>query len=219
MIETLRAVPDLLPQAVVALDFAAVFVFALTGALSASRAQLDIVGFFVLSGLTAVGGGTLRDLLLNRDPVFWIGRPEYLAVIALAAAVIYFTAHLVESRYRWLEWLNAAALSVAVAAGVGVALAAGQPWVIVAVMGVVTGTVGGLLRDVVATEVPLLLKQGELYATAALAGAAAGLLALAFGAAPVTALPLIAAVTFTLRAGSLWFGWRLPVYRARPPRN
>jgi uncharacterized membrane protein YeiH len=200
------------------LDYAAVFVFALTGALVASRAQLDIVGFVFLACLTATGGGTLRDLILDRNPVFWVGEPGYLLVAASAAILIFFTAHLAESRYRWLLWLDTVALSVAVPAGVGVALDTGQQAAIVVLMGVMTGTFGGMLRDVVANEVPLVLKQGELYVTAAFAGSGAALASLWLGADKSTALFTAAAVTFGLRAGSLWFGWRLPVYKSRPPR-
>ena len=203
---------------VVLLDYAAVFVFALTGALVASRAQLDIVGFVFLACLTATGGGTLRDLILNRDPVFWVREPAILMVATAAAVLIFFTAHLVESRYRWILWLDAVALSVAVAAGVGVALATGQSPAIVILMGVMTGTFGGMLRDVVANEVPLVLKQGELYVTAAFAGSAAALLALWLGADQAVALLAAAGVTFALRAGSMVFGWKLPVYKSRPPR-
>lgn len=201
-----------------ALDYAAVFVFALTGALAASRAQLDIVGFLFLGCLTAVGGGTLRDLLLGRDQVFWVADPGMIASASAAAVLVFFTAHRLESRLRALEWLDALALSVAVAAGVGVAMGMGQGWPIVMIMGVATGTFGGLMRDVVANEVPLILRKGELYATAALAGALAAVLAAAAGAPPTIALPLCAAVTFALRAGSMRFGWCLPVYRSRPPR-
>lgn len=200
------------------LDYAAVFVFALTGALVASRAQLDIVGFVFLACLTATGGGTLRDLILNRDNVFWVREPAILMVATAAAVLIFFTAHLAESRYRWLLWLDAAALSVAVAAGVGVALAEAQPAAIVLLMGVMTGTFGGMLRDVVANEVPLVLKQGELYVTAAFAGSGAGLVALRFGLDTPLALLVAAAVTFALRSGSLALGWKLPVYKSRPPR-
>ena len=200
------------------LDYASVFVFVLTGALVASRAQLDIVGFVFLACLTATGGGTLRDLILNRDPVFWVREPAIIMVATAATVLIFFTAHLVESRYRWLLWLDAVALSVAVPAGVGVALATGQSATIVILMGVMTGTFGGMLRDVVANEVPLVLKQGELYVTAAFAGSAAGLLALSMGADKALALLAAAGVTFALRAGSMAFGWRLPVYKSRPPR-
>ncbi len=94
----------------------------------------------------------------------------------------------------------------------------GQPVVIVLIMGVATGCFGGLMRDVVCNEVPMVLKQGELYLTAAFAGSAAA----AVVAAPLVgsgyALAICAAVTFALRAGSLAFGWKLPVYRSRPPR-
>lgn len=201
-----------------ALDHAAVFVFALTGALAASRAQLDIVGFAFVASLTAVGGGTLRDLILDRNPVFWVAEPAFIGVAVTAAILVFFTAHRLESRLRALTWLDALALSVAVPAGVGVALATGQHWSVTLIMGIATGCFGGLLRDVVCNEVPLVLKQGELYATAAFAGAVAALVALRVmpeGAA----LLVCAAVTFTLRAGSLVFGWQLPVYKSRPPRS
>ena len=200
------------------LDYAAVFVFALTGALAASRAQLDIVGFLFLGCLTAVGGGSLRDMILGRDQVFWVADPGMIASACSAAVLVFFTAHLLESRLRTLEWLDALALSAAVPAGVGVAMGMDQGWPIVLIMGVATGTFGGLMRDVVANEVPLILKKGELYATAALVGALAAVIAAAVGAPQSVALSLCAGVTFALRAGSMRFGWCLPVYRSRPPR-
>ncbi|WP_227287087.1 trimeric intracellular cation channel family protein [Boseongicola sp. H5] len=201
------------------LDYAAVAVFALTGALVASRAQLDIIGFFFVACLTAVGGGTVRDLLLDRDPVFWLADPTHLAIACAAAFLVFFTAHLLESRYTVLLWLDAAALAIAVAAGVSVAGAMDQSVPIILVMGVATGTLGGLMRDVVCNEVPLVLKQGELYVTAALAGAGAALAIPYVIADPLA--PIIACIltTFALRAGSIAFGWRLPVYRPRPPRS
>ena len=200
-----------------ALDFASVAVFALTGALVASRAQLDLVGFIFLACLTAVGGGTVRDVLINRDPVFWIGQPVYLAVATAAAVLVFFAAPRLESRYRVLLWLDAFALAIAVPAGVGVALMAGLSPPVVVVMGIATGCLGGLMRDVVCNEVPLVLKAGEIYVTAAFTGAAAAVLLTWAGLDG--ALLACAAVTFALRAGSIAFGWRLPVYRPRPPRD
>ncbi|MDX5403574.1 MAG: trimeric intracellular cation channel family protein [Rhodobacterales bacterium] len=202
----------------VLLDYASVLVFALTGALVASRAQLDIVGFFFIACLTAVGGGTLRDVLLNREFVFWVAEPTYIAIACTAALVVFFTAHLLESRYRALIWLDSLALAVAVPAGVGVAMGLDQPAAIVLIMGMVTGCLGGLMRDVVCNEVPLVLKQGELYASAAFAGAGAALIAREAGAETLFALIACAVVTWVLRAGSLAFGWRLPVYKSRPPK-
>ena len=199
------------------LDHAAVFVFALTGALTASRAQLDVVGFTFMACITAVGGGTVRDILLNRTPV-WMDQPSFLGLAVLAAVLVFFTAHLLESRLKTIEWLDALALGSAVAAGVGVALNMDQPWPIVLVMGIATSCLGGLMRDVVSNEVPLVLKQGELYVTCAVAGAGATLIALECGMPQTSALLLCAAVTLLLRAGSLLFAWKLPVYRSRPPR-
>lgn len=202
---------------VTALDALSVFVFALTGGLAASRAQLDIVGFLFFAALTAVGGGTVRDLLLDRTP-FWIDRPSNLLIAAAAAILVFFTAHLVESRARWLTWFDAAALSVAVPAGLAVAFGASAGPAVAMIMGVLTGTMGGLMRDVVANEVPMVLRQGELYVSAAFAGAATGVL-LAEPMGNVAALIATAGMTFLLRAGSLVFGWRLPVYKTRPPRD
>ncbi|MFN3954460.1 MAG: trimeric intracellular cation channel family protein [Pararhodobacter sp.] len=200
------------------LDYLSVFIFALTGALAASRAQLDLVGFLFIASLTAVGGGTVRDLLLNRDAVFWIANPWFIGTSCTAALVVFFTAHRLESRRRTLDWLDAGALAVAVPAGTGVALAMGQSPAVVLMMGMATGAFGGLMRDVVCNEVPMVLRQGELYLSAAFAGALVALGLVYLGINDQMALLGCALATFLLRAGSLRFGWRLPVYKPRPPR-
>ena len=203
----------------VVLDYLSVFIFALTGALVASRAQLDLLGFLFIGSLTAVGGGTVRDLLLNREVVFWIANPWYIGTACVAAVLVFFTAHLLENRRRAIDWLDAGALAVAVPAGVGVALNLGHGPAVVVIMGMMTGAFGGLMRDVVCNEVPLVLRQGELYLSAAFAGALVALaLRFAIGPTPL-ALLACAVVTFLLRAGSMAFGWKLPVYKSRPPRN
>lgn len=201
------------------LDYASVFVFALSGALAGSRAQLDLVGFAFVACLTAVGGGTTRDVLLDRNPVFWIDAPGYIILASAAAVLVFFTAHLVEYRLRMLHWLDAVALPIAVAAGVVAAIETEQGPIITVLMGVVTGCMGGLLRDVVCNEVPLVLKQGELYVSAAFAGAVAALLISGWSGSVWHILAACVAVTFTLRAGSMVFGWSLPVYKGRPPRQ
>ncbi|MGJ8626023.1 MAG: trimeric intracellular cation channel family protein [Sulfitobacter sp.] len=201
------------------LDYASVLIFAITGALVASRAQLDLIGFAFIACLTALGGGTIRDLLLDRNPIFWIANPTYLGVAAGAAVVVFLTAHLLESRLRTLIWLDSLALAVAVAAGAGVALSLDQSAIIVILMGMITGCMGGLMRDVVVGEVPLVLKQGELYATAAFAGAATAVLVQYCDYDTLLALLACAIVTWILRAGSLFFGWHLPVYKSTPPKT
>ncbi len=203
----------------VLLDYASVLIFALTGALVASRAQLDIVGFAFIASLTAVGGGTLRDVMLDRNPIFWMGDPTYILIAASAAVLIFFTAHLVESRYRWLLWLDSFALAVAVPAGVSVALLMAQPLPIVVLMGMVTGCMGGLMRDVVIGEVPMVLRQGELYVSAAFAGSLTAAILQRMDFEAIIVLGGCGAVTWALRAGSLAFGWSIPVYKSRPPRQ
>jgi len=201
-----------------ALDYLSVFVFALTGALAASRAQLDLLGFMFIACLTAVGGGTLRDLFLNRDLVFWVADPWYIGTAITAAVIVFFTAHRLESRRTALDWLDAWALSVAVPAGVAVAWSLGHGAAVVLIMGMVTGAMGGLMRDVVCNELPIVLRKGELYLSAAFAGALLGVIVEQLSQQQGVALIACAAVTFLLRAGSLVLGWRLPVYKSRPPR-
>jgi uncharacterized membrane protein YeiH len=201
-----------------ALDYASVLIFALTGALAASRAQLDLIGFAFLASLTSLGGGTVRDLLLDRNPVFWIADPMPLAIACAASVLVFFTAHLLESRQTVLTWLDALALPIAVAAGVRAATQTEQTVPIILIMGIATGCFGGLLRDIVANEVPLLIRTGKLYVTAALAGGAAAVIAGALWPSDLLAMAACIVTCFALRAGSLLFGWQLPVYKSRPPR-
>ena len=164
-------------------------------------------------------GGTVRDLLLHRDQVFWVSDPNHILLASAAAVVVFFSAHLVESRMRWVIWLDSFALAIAVSAGTGAAMALDKSAAIVVLMGMTTGSLGGLMRDVVVGEVPLVLKQGELYVTCAMSGAIVAVSAVAFGLNSGLALILCAVVCWVLRAGSIAFGWHLPVYKSRPPRS
>lgn len=203
---------------VILLDYGSVLIFALTGALAASRAQLDAIGFAFIACLTALGGGTLRDILLDR-PVFWIENPHVLAICLLAAFMVFLTAPLMESRYKWLLWLDSFALAIAVPAGVAIATSLNHSAPIVIIMGMTTATMGGLMRDVVCNEVPLVLKQGELYVSAAFGGASAAVIAMQLGMPLPASLIVCGALTWIMRSGSIQFGWRLPVYRSRPPKT
>ena len=203
---------------IVALDLLGVAVFAVTGALVASRKQMDIVGFALLATVTGIGGGTLRDLVLGAQPVFWVQQPLYVVVCIVVAVAVFFTAHIPQSRYRLLLWLDAVGLSFFCVVGADKALEAGSGWFIAIVMGVITATFGGIVRDVLGGEVPVILKK-EIYATAALAGSAA------FVAATMAGIPGIAAalagfaVCLLIRGAALRRGWSLPAYRARPGRS
>jgi uncharacterized membrane protein YeiH len=195
-----------------------VAVFAASGALEASRRQMDVVGFALVATVTGVGGGTLRDLLLGLSPVFWVEAPGYVLLCAAVAVLVFFTAHLVESRFKVLLWADALGLALFCATGAERALAAGASGVVAVMMGVMTATVGGIARDVLCAQVPLILRR-ELYATAAAAGAGVYVLLHAAGAPrpATTAAAFLAA--FAIRALGLVSGWSFPAYKARPGRS
>lgn len=199
------------------IDYASVAVFAATGALAASRKQLDIIGFIFLACVTGTGGGTLRDLVLD-VPVFWVVNPDYVLVCSIIAILVYFTAHLVESRYKLLIWLDAIGLALYSAVGAAKGMAVTGSPTIAIISGVLTATFGGVLRDQLANE-PSVLLRPEVYVTAALIGAAVFTLT-GFADFPPLVDALIAmAAAFIIRAGALKFGWTFPRYKPRPGRK
>lgn len=200
------------------LDLIGVFVFALTGALAASRKQLDIVGFAFLASITGVGGGTLRDVILGATPVFWITQPAPVVLCVATAVFVFFVAPFVEYRYRLLLWADAIGISGYCVMGAARALDAGASPFGAVVMGVVTATFGGIIRDIVAGEPSVILRR-EIYVTATVAGATLFVLAILLGAPFWPAAMLGAISAFVVRAGALRFGWTLPTYRSRPGRS
>ncbi len=207
----------MLDDLLAALTWAAVAVLAVAGALSASRKQLDPVGFMLVACLCAFGGGTVRDVILDR-PVFWLDAPGMVALAAGLALAVFFTAHLIERRFIVLLWADAVGLGLFAVLGAEAAQRAGAaPWVAV-LMGTVTATAGGILRDIVCTEIPLVLRR-EIYATAAALGAAVFVLALDAGLGRDAAISLGGLVAFGARAAAILTGWSLPAYRARPGRD
>ncbi len=204
-------------NAVQLLDYAGVAVFAATGALAASRRQLDIIGFLFLANVTAIGGGTLRDVILN-IPVFWVGNHSYVLICAVVAVIIYFTAHLVESRYRLLIWLDAIGLAAFSVMGAAKGMAITGSPIVAIVMGVLTATFGGILRDLLVGD-PSVLLRPEIYVTAAMAGAAVFTLSDVAHASSLVSASLAFATAFAMRGCAIKFGWRFRPYRARPGRH
>lgn len=198
------------------LDYAGVAVFAATGALAASRKQLDIIGFIFLAAVTGIGGGTLRDLILD-VPVLWVADPAYILVCALVAVAVFFTAHLVESRYKLLLWLDAVGLAAYCVMGAAKGYAVTGSTTVAIVMGVLTSTFGGILRDMLAGE-PSVLMRPEIYVTAALSGAATYTFLTAAGLPVIVATLAGVVVAFIVRGGALRHGWTFKPYRARPGR-
>ena len=196
------------------LDLCGVAVFAVSGALVAGRKQrFDLLGVAVIAIVTAIGGGTIRDLLLDRHPVFWIEDPTYLLVILAAAALTMVYARFHQPPRISLLVADALGLALFTISGAQVAEQRDLSGTIVVVMATVTGTAGGLLRDVLSAEVPLLLRQSELYATAAIAGATAYLLLQAAGLERTPAALAGMATVAGLRLASILWRLRLPVFR------
>jgi len=209
--------PEAQAHLILVSDILAAVVFAVSGALVASRKRLDVVGFMWLAVLTGVGGGTVRDLLLD-VPVFWMVAPHHVIACLVTAVVVHFTAHLVESRYKLLLWFDALGLALVTVAGTAKGLNAGTGPLVAVAMGVVTGTVGGIVRDLVGNEPSVILRR-EIYVTASALGAAVYVLLtglalpeLAAGAAGILA-------TFTVRGLAITFNWSFPAYRPRPGRS
>jgi uncharacterized membrane protein YeiH len=191
-------------------DCLGVFVFAVSGGIVAVRKDMDLLGAIVLGLVTAVGGGTLRDLVLG-VPVFWLADQLALA-LGVAGALAAFLLYRRLEGLKPLRWADAIGLSVFAVAGAAKAAGLGHGVVISLIMGVMTASAGGLLRDVIANHDPLLLQE-DVYATAALAGASA-YAAMHFTGAPETAAFAVGlAAAFLIRAAAIRFGLHLPKAR------
>ncbi|WP_084038937.1 trimeric intracellular cation channel family protein [Demequina sp. NBRC 110053] len=215
--------PDIVDSALgtlrTALEYIGTVAFAISGAVAAGRKRMDVVGAIVLACIVAVGGGTLRDVLLD-EPVFWMVSPSFLLVAAAVGLIVALLArwHPPDrlDRYRIVQLSDAAGLAVFVVVGTGIALDSGASAITAAVMGVITGVGGGVVRDMLANDVPDVFRNGQFYATAALAGAAsyALLLWLDVPRHVVFWVPIV--VVLAVRIGSLRFGWGVPTIGGKP---
>ncbi|MBX3642659.1 MAG: trimeric intracellular cation channel family protein [Rubrivivax sp.] len=199
----------------------ATLAFALSGLLEAARKRLDAVGVCVVAGLTAFGGGTLRDVLLDRRPFFWVEHASWLwALLGLCiAAMFVLRARHFRPTERAMQWPDALGLGLFSASGTQLALAQGLPAIVAVLMGVVTAAFGGVLRDIVVNEIPRAFKDRQPYAVCAFAGGWAVVGAQAAGLSDSLSLLVGAAVGSGLRAAAMLSGLRLPGWSAgvEPP--
>lgn len=203
----------MLQSLIIALDWFGICVFAVSGALVASRKQMDIVGFAMLGSVTGIGGGTIRDVLLGIQPIFWVKQPAYLLTCVAVACATFFLAHIPQHRYRYLLWCDAVGLALFAVTGAGGALAHGASPSIAVAMGVATATFGGIIRDILGGESPIILSQ-EIYITAALVGATVFVGMAGMGASQDVAVLLGFGAGLGLRAAALYWGLTLPRYRS-----
>lgn len=187
------------PLAIV--DAIGVFVFALSGGLAANRQRMDFFGMAVVALLPAIGGGTLRDLLLDR-PVFWLSEPHIILIAVSASPVSWLLGERI-ARFKTLLWLDALGLALFTVAGASIAYNAGYGAVVTVMMGTITASFGGLLRDIVCNEIPLILRE-DIYATAALIGALTFFGAARLGLPSPLTLLSGGAVAFGIRAAVIF---------------
>ena len=189
----------------------AVAVNALTGVLDAGRKRMDLVGVIMVGSATALGGGTVRDVLLDRT-VFWISDPTYLVVALATTAAVFFAVRGLRLPPRLFLIPDAIGLALFTIVGTQVALQWHTPWLAASLMGVITGVVGGVLRDILCNDVPLVFLQGELYATAAWVGALSLIGLQEIGVPPVSAAWAAMAIVLVLRLLAMRFHITLPAF-------
>ncbi|MDZ4199973.1 MAG: trimeric intracellular cation channel family protein [Kiritimatiellia bacterium] len=191
----------------------AVFTCGVTGALAAGRKNMDGIGVIVLSIVTALGGGTIRDVLLQNYPVFWIEDPSYLVVAVMGSLIAAVTARFWIRIESALTIVDALGLAMFTTVGAQEAIRLGAPGSVVILMGVITGTAGGVLRDVLSNQVSFLFNHGELYATASILGATLLVIFDRLHFHRETGWLLATGACLALRLAAIRWGWKLPMLR------
>ena len=200
----------------IAIEAAATVAFALSGLIAAARKRLDAVGVCVVAWLAAFGGGTLRDILLDRRPFFWVQHAAWLWVLlalCIAAMVFMRTRHF-EPTERAMQWPDALGLGLFTAGGTQIALDASMPAIVAVLMGMVTAVFGGVMRDIVCNEIPRAFRDHQPYAVCSFAGGWVMVGAQAFDVPQWGSLVAAAATASVLRLLAVHRDWRLPQWQS-----
>ena len=193
------------------LDLFGVAVFAIAGSLAAGKKHMDLFGVVVLALATALGGGTLRDVVLGAYPVFWISDPTYLLVGSIASLLTFWAASVIKLPIKLLQIADAFGLAVFTVIGTQKALGLGTSPVISVIMGMMTGVAGGMIRDILSGEIPLILR-AEIYATASLCGALVFVVSYRFFPSGNIVLLISVLVTLALRLSAIHWKLSLPSF-------
>ena len=188
--------------------------FAVSGALAASRKRMDIFGFCVLALMPAVGGGTIRDIIIDRVPVFWVSDNRYVAVALIAALVVFFFPHRRPgSRRQVLIWADALGLALFAALGTEICLQHDTGPLVAVMLGVTTAVTGGMIRDIICNEIPLILSR-EIYATAAFVSSLAYVVADRIELCDNASLTIGVITGLSVRGLAIVYNWSLPSFGA-----
>jgi uncharacterized membrane protein YeiH len=211
--------PWVLSQVQVIAEAAATIAFALSGVIEGARKRLDAVGICVVGGLAAFGGGTVRDVLLDRRPLFWIEHAGWIWVLLALCigAMVFMRARHLEPTERAMQWPDALGLGLFTASGTQIALDAGMPHVVAVVLGLITAVFGGVLRDIVCNEIPSAFSDHRPYAICSFAGAWVMVAAHVANVPDWVAVLMAAATASALRVAAVAWNWRLPAWQASTP--
>jgi uncharacterized membrane protein YeiH len=206
----------LLTYGIPALEFVGVLAFATSGLIEAARKKLDIVGMSLVAAMTAFGGGTVRDLLLDRRPFFWVKNEYYIwgLIVASVLVLLFVGRSKLELTSRAMQWPDAVGLGIFSASGTQVALSMGLSPIIAVVMGVLTAIIGGVLRDIVVNEIPQAFNSHEPYAVIAFVGCWVVVLMNYLGFATWLSVLVGASVIIAIRVMAILRGWKLPAWKA-----
>lgn len=204
-----------LSTAQIAIEAAAILAFAISGLLEAAYKRLDAVGVCIVVALSAFGGGTLRDILLDRRPFFWVEHSGWLWVLfgLSVLAMFFLQARHFAPTERAMQWPDAVGLGLFTATGTQLAIATNMPAVVAVLMGVITAVFGGVLRDIVCNEIPQAFRDHRPYAICSFAGGWVVVAADLLGLAGWVGLLAGASLATILRGLALIFDWRLPQWR------
>lgn len=208
--------PWVLSQVQVAAEAMATAAFALSGVIEGARKRLDAVGICVVAGLAAFGGGTVRDVVLDRRPLFWIAHAGWIwALLVLCiAAMVFMRARHLEPTERAMQWPDAIGLGLFSASGTQIALDSNMPAIVAVLLGMVTAVFGGVLRDIVCNEIPRAFNDHRPYAICSFAGGWVLVGAHSLGQPAWVALSIAALVATGLRLAAVVWDWRLPAWQA-----
>lgn len=204
-----------LSTAQIAIEAAAILAFAISGLLEAAYKRLDAVGVCIVVALSAFGGGTLRDILLDRRPFFWVEHSGWLWVLFSLSimAMLFLQARHFAPTERAVQWPDAVGLGLFTATGTQLAIATNMPALVAVLMGVITAVFGGVLRDIVCNEIPQAFRDHRPYALCSFAGGWAVVAADLLGLTGWVGLLAGASLATVLRGLALFFDWRLPQWR------
>lgn len=192
-----------------------ILAFALSGLLEAARKKLDLIGMAMVAALAAFGGGTLRDVLLDRRPFYWVQNLAWIYIIIglCAVSLLFVRSRHLDLTERAMQWPDAIGLGIFTASGTQIALEANMPPIVAVIMGTITAIFGGVARDIVVNEIPKAFIDHEPYAVIAFTGGWIVVIGDSLGWASFASLWLCALVIIAIRLATMVFHWRVPAWR------